>query len=137
MASDPSSGKRLTSHRRMACVSCMEGKQTRNVQPQQDSSENAPMDRIGGVICLSLKGLMAPQDSLKNRDLFNFVDSKNNYYRIFLARTKDSAAKHFEALLARFEKRFDCRIHVLRTDGGGEYANVYLFCKRTGVAWER
>uniref|UniRef100_A0AAV1U5U4 Uncharacterized protein n=1 Tax=Peronospora matthiolae TaxID=2874970 RepID=A0AAV1U5U4_9STRA len=56
MASDPSSGKRLTSHRRMACVSCMEGKQTRNVQPQQDSSENAPMDRIGGVICLSLKG---------------------------------------------------------------------------------
>jgi hypothetical protein len=26
------------------------------------------------------------------------------------------------------------RIQVLRTDGGGEYANVDLFCQQTGVA---
>lgn len=27
-----------------------------------------------------------------------------------------------------------CRIHVLRTDGGGEYRSVDLFCKENGVA---
>ena len=51
MARDPASGIRLTIHRRMACVSCMEGKQTRNTQPQQDSGENTPIDPIGGVSC--------------------------------------------------------------------------------------
>ena len=134
MACHPTSGIRLTSHRRMACVSCMEGNQTRNTQPQQNSGENALIDRIGGVICSDLKGPMTPQDRLGNRYLINFVDYKSNYCRIFLARTKDAAAKQFEAFLTYFEKRFDCRIHVLRTDGGGEYANVDLFCKRTGVA---
>ncbi|KAG6617461.1 Integrase catalytic core protein [Phytophthora cinnamomi] len=39
--------------------------------------------------------------------------------------------------LVFFEKRFDCRIHVLRTDSGGEYQNVDLFCKKTGVARQR
>ena len=33
----------------------------------------------------------------------------------------------------RFENEFHCRGHVLRTDGGGEYINVDLFCKQTGV----
>eukprot|EP00644_Phytophthora_capsici_P012595 jgi/Phyca11/112904/e_gw1.23.435.1 len=69
--------------------------------------------------------------------MVNFVDHKSNYCRVFLARTKDAAAKQFEHFLAFFEKRFDCRIHVLRTDSGGEYQNVDLFCKKTGVARQR
>ena len=77
---------------------------------------------------------MTPKDRLHNRYLVNFVDRKSNYCRIFLAPTKDKAAKKFEHFLAFFERQFDCRIHVLRTDGGGEYANVDLFCKRTSVA---
>ncbi|KAE9318002.1 hypothetical protein PF008_g18608 [Phytophthora fragariae] len=43
----------------------------------------------------------------------------------------DAAAKLFEYFLVYFEKEFDCKIHVLRTDSGGEYENVDLFCKRT------
>ena len=108
MARDPASGIRLTSHRRMACVSCMEGKQTRNTQPQQDSGENAPTDRIGGVICPELKSPMKPQERLKNRYLINFVDHKNSYCKIFLAQMKDAAAKQFERFLTYFEKRFNC-----------------------------
>ena len=41
--------------------------------------------------------------------------------------------KQFESLFVHFEKLFGFRIHVLRTDGGGEYVNMYLFSKRTGV----
>ena len=51
----------------------------------------------------------------------------------FLAKTKDEAVKKFEHFLTFFELKYDCRVLVLRTDGGGEYANVDLFCKTTGV----
>ena len=60
MARDPASGIRLTSKKRMACVSCLEGKQTRNAQSQKDSDVNLPIERIGGGICLDLKGPMTP-----------------------------------------------------------------------------
>eukprot|EP00644_Phytophthora_capsici_P005569 jgi/Phyca11/97425/e_gw1.2.919.1 len=69
--------------------------------------------------------------------MINFVEHKSNYCRVFLARTKDAAAKQFEHFLVFFEKRFDCRIHVLRTDSGAEYQNVDLFCKRTGVTRQK
>ena len=134
MARDPASGIKLSSNKRMACVSCLEGKQTRNAQAQMDSGANSPIDRIGGVICSDLKGPMTPQDRLQNRYLVNFIDHKSNYCRVFLARTKDAAAKKFEAFLIHFERLFGFKIHVLRTDGGGEYANIDLFCQRTGVA---
>lgn len=53
---------------------------------------------------------------------------------MFLARTKHPAAKHFEVFIVLFENLFGFKVHVLRKDSGGEYANVDLFCKRTGVA---
>uniref|UniRef100_A0AAV1V2L8 Uncharacterized protein n=1 Tax=Peronospora matthiolae TaxID=2874970 RepID=A0AAV1V2L8_9STRA len=134
MARDPASGIRLSNNKRMACVSCLEGKQMRNAQSQQDSGKHSPIDRIGGVICSDLKGPMTPRDRLGNRYLVNFVDHKSNYCRVFLARTKDAAARQFEAFLVHFEKLFGFKVHVLRTDGGREYANVDLFCERTGVA---
>ena len=134
MAKDPASGIELTDRRRLTCLSCAEGKQTKNTQSQKDTGVNEPIDRIGGVIYSDLKGPMTPKDRHGNRYLVNFVDHKSNYCRVFLAPTKDRAAKKFEHFLVFFEKRFNCRIHVLRTDGGGEYQNVDLFCKRTGVA---
>jgi hypothetical protein len=40
----------------------------------------------------------------------------------------------FEHFVGHFERRFDCRVRVLRTDGGGEYADIDLFCELTGIA---
>uniref|UniRef100_H3GBI0 CCHC-type domain-containing protein n=1 Tax=Phytophthora ramorum TaxID=164328 RepID=H3GBI0_PHYRM len=65
------------------------------------------------------------------------VSVDSNYCHVFLARTQDAAVKLFEHFLVYFEKEFDCKIHVLRTDSGGEYENVDLFCKRTGVTRQR
>lgn len=56
---------------------------------------------------------------------------------VFLAPTKDKAGKSFEDFLIYVEKRFDCRIYVLRTDSGGEHANFELFCKMFGGAFQR
>jgi hypothetical protein len=66
--------------------------------------------------------------------MVNFIDYKTNYCRVFLAKTKDQAAKKFEHFLAWFERRFDCQIQVLRTDGGLKYKNIDPFCEKTGVA---
>ncbi|OWZ08107.1 hypothetical protein PHMEG_00019405 [Phytophthora megakarya] len=51
-----------------------------------------------------------------------------NYTRVFLAKTKDAAAKKFVHFLVFVDKRFDCSIHVLRTYSGGVYEPVDLPC---------
>lgn len=53
---------------------------------------------------------------------------------MFVAKKKNEAAKKFEDFLTEFEKRYETQVHVLRTDGGGEYRNVDLFCRENGVA---
>lgn len=65
--------------------------------------------------------------------MINFVDHASDYCRVFVARKKDQAAKIFEHFLAFFERSFDCKVHILRTDGGGEYRNVDMLCKEIGV----
>lgn len=46
---------------------------------------------------------------------------------------KDKPTKAFKTFLVHFEKQFNCKFHRLRTDGGGEYKFVDLFCKKSGV----
>ncbi|KAG3242698.1 hypothetical protein PI124_g12485 [Phytophthora idaei] len=116
LARDPSAGIVLTEHRRANCLTCAEGKQSRNTQSTKDSGEHAPTDRVGGVICSDLK------DRLGNRYMINFVDHKSNYCAVFLAKTKDAAGKKFEHYIVYVEKRYGCRIHVLRTVSGGDEA---------------
>ncbi|KAE9058043.1 hypothetical protein PF007_g31436 [Phytophthora fragariae] len=133
MADTPGSGIRLTSRERPNCLTCAHGKQSKNNQSKKDTGANAPIDKIGGVIGSDIKGPMTPRDRRGNKYLINFIDYSTNYVRVFLAKNKADATKEFEHFLVYFEKRFNCRIHVLRTDGGKEYVNVDPFCKETGV----
>ena len=133
VAEDPQSGIKLTDEVRQNCMICSEGKQTRNPQSKKDSGENAPINRIGGVICSDLKGPITPKDRQGNRYVVNFIDYKSNYVRCFVAKTKDQAAKKFEQFVQWFERKYNSTILILRTDGGGEYANVDLFCQTTGI----
>ena len=137
LAKDPYCAFLLTDKRREFCYTCSQGKQTKNKQQRHDSGQHSPIDRVGGVICSDIKDPMTPKDRLNNRYMINFVDHKSNYCRVFLARTKDAAAKKFIDFLIFFEKKFNCRVHILRTDSGGEYQNVDLFCKKSGVARQR
>ena len=43
-----------------------------------------------------------------NKYMVTFIDYKTNYCRVFLAKTKDAAAKQFEHFLAFFKQRFGC-----------------------------
>ena len=118
----------------MKCLACAQGKQVKGAQSKKDTSTNSPIDVIGGVICSDLKGPMTPRDRLGNRYLVNFIDHRSNYCRVFLAKSKDIAALKFKHFLVSFEREFNCRMHVLRTDGGGEYKTLDMFCKATGVS---
>ncbi|OWZ08787.1 LOW QUALITY PROTEIN: hypothetical protein PHMEG_00018620 [Phytophthora megakarya] len=100
-------------------------KQSKNRLSKKDSGAHSPIDCIVGVICSDLKEPMTPKIRLRNRYMFNFVDHKNNYVRVFLANMKDQAAKKFEHFL------------IAKTDSGGEYENVDVFCKTTNVAMQR
>uniref|UniRef100_A0AAV1TF73 Integrase catalytic domain-containing protein n=1 Tax=Peronospora matthiolae TaxID=2874970 RepID=A0AAV1TF73_9STRA len=133
VAKDLNYGIELTDHGRANCLTCAEAKSTRTGQPKNNSGANEPTDRIGGVICSDLKGPITPIDRHGNRYLVVFIDYKSNYVRVFAARQKNAAAEVFKNFQAWFENEFNCRIHVLRTDGGGEYELVSLFCKQTGV----
>uniref|UniRef100_A0AAV1TD71 Integrase catalytic domain-containing protein n=1 Tax=Peronospora matthiolae TaxID=2874970 RepID=A0AAV1TD71_9STRA len=134
MEKTPGLGITITNHTRTVCNSCKEGKQTKNKQSRADTGKNAPIDRVDRVICSDLKGPLTPRDRLGNCYLANFVDHKSNYCRVFLAPTKDKAEKRFEDFVLFFERMFECKIHILRTDGGGGYKNVDLFCQLTGIA---
>ena len=56
LAKDPSSGLKITDDTRQNCLTCAQGKQTKNKQSQKDSGNNAPIDRIGGVTLETQKG---------------------------------------------------------------------------------
>ena len=77
---------------------------------------------------------MTPRDSLVDLYRTNIIGRRTNYCRVFLAKFKDVAAQKFKHFMAFFERQFNCRIHVLRTDGGGEYRTLDLFSKDTGIA---
>ncbi|GMF44369.1 unnamed protein product [Phytophthora fragariaefolia] len=134
LARDPANRIELTDHTRQNFLTCAEGKQSKSAHPQQDSGRNPPIDVVGGVIRSDLMETITPMYRRKNRYIVNLVDHKSNYCRVFASKTRDEAAKKFQQFMAFFERRFNVRGHMLRTDGGGEYRNLDLFCQQTGVA---
>uniref|UniRef100_A0AAV1T1T2 Integrase catalytic domain-containing protein n=1 Tax=Peronospora matthiolae TaxID=2874970 RepID=A0AAV1T1T2_9STRA len=134
MAKDLASGIQLTDELRANGLACAQGTQTKNPQSRRDTGRNEPIDVIGGVIGSDLKGTMTPRDRLGNRYMVNFIDHRTNYCRVFLAKSKDVAAQKLKHFTVFFERQFNCRIHVLRTDGKGEYKTLELFYKDTGIA---
>ena len=126
MAQDPASGIKLTDTKRINCLACAQGKQTKNRKSRMDSGLNSPIDMIRGLVCSDLKGPLTPRDRLENRYLVNFIDHRSNYCQVFLAKTKDTTAIHFKHFLVDFERQFKCRIHVLRSEGGSEYQPLCL-----------
>ena len=79
------------------------------------------------------KGPITPRDRRGNRYISTFIDFYSSFVAVFLAKHKDVAMLKFKEFLAYFERRFNCKILVLRTDGGKEYAQVDEFCAEIGI----
>lgn len=87
---------------------------------------------VEAVICRELNGLMTPLDRTGKRNMVNFVDHRSSYSRSSL-RGQGPCWADFWAVSDFFRVRFSCKVYISRTDGGGEYRNVEIFCKWTGV----
>ncbi|KAF0726115.1 hypothetical protein Ae201684P_020371 [Aphanomyces euteiches] len=70
---------RSTHDLKVQCIECAIGKQPRSAQPLNDTSQLAPTDIPGAVICMDLKGKIKPQDRYGNRYLAVFVDHGSGY----------------------------------------------------------
>jgi hypothetical protein len=137
MAKKKESGIRLLDEERKYCVTCAEGKQTKNSLQKRDSDATSPIDQPECVICSDIKGPMSPPDHFANRYMVVFVDHCSNYTRVFLAKQKNFGAVKFQHFMAHFERAFNCRIQMLRTDGGKEYRATDLFCESTSIHRQR
>jgi hypothetical protein len=115
------------------CMACAEGKQSRNTQPARDTSESAPTDELGAVICMDLKTDLK-SDRNGHRHV-TIVDHASNYNQVFLLRTKDEAFDNFLRFANEFQRQYDLKTKVVRTDGGGEFLNsqFYEYAARNGV----
>lgn len=133
MAKDPASDIKLTDTTRTNFLACAKGKQVKGTQSNIYTGNYSLIDVLGGVICSDLKVPMTPRYRLGNRYLVNFIDHRSNYCCVFLAYSKGVAALKFKQFLVSFEREFNCSIHVLRTDGDGEYKALKMYCKTTGV----
>jgi hypothetical protein len=133
LSKDPRYGLEITDDKVRTCVACAQGKQTKNQQSKKDSGKSAPNDRIGGLTSADCKGPMTPADRNGNRYFSLFIDYLTNVMRVFLAKTKSDASSQFGHFMAWFERNFDCRLQVLRTDGGKEFRQMDLLCERLGI----
>ncbi|POM69503.1 LOW QUALITY PROTEIN: Hypothetical protein PHPALM_14204 [Phytophthora palmivora] len=134
-ARDLSSGIVLTDHKRANCLTCAEDKQSKGRHSLKDSGANSPIDLVGGVIFSGLKGPMTPRkDRLGNRYMINFVDHKSNYVRV---KNEGPGSEELRTFIGVFKKELNCKVRVSRTDSGGKYENVDMFCKSTGVVRQR
>lgn len=133
LAADAANRLEITDRSRPVCRPCSEGKTTKAPQPKEDSGASAAIEVVGAVLNTDLKGPITPRDRRGNRFMVNFIEHRSNYCRAFVAKTKDQAARMFEEFLLQFEKEFNVRVHVLRSDGGGEYMNIDLFCRTQGI----
>ena len=87
IAKDPRSGTHLSDKVHVNCLTCEQGKQTKNDQSKKYTGTNSAIERIGGVICSDLRvegssRKSVQKDRLGNRCLINFVDHKSNYCRV-------------------------------------------------------
>lgn len=129
MAKDPAFGISRADLKRESCLAYAQGKQIKNHQSRKDTGSDSPIDVIGVVILSDLKGPMTPKDRLGNRYMVNFIDHRTNYCRVFLAQTEDAAAQEFKPVMVFFERRFNCRIHVLRKKKGASI-RCWICCVR-------
>ncbi|GMG15399.1 unnamed protein product [Phytophthora fragariaefolia] len=110
MADAKASGIKLTDRARPNCLTCVQGKQSKNNQSKKDTGANVPIDKIGGVIGSDIKGPMGPKDRIGNRYLINVIDYSTNYVRVFLAKKQGASNKGIRAFLACKLEREDTEL---------------------------
>ncbi|KAH9140559.1 hypothetical protein AeRB84_015218 [Aphanomyces euteiches] len=117
---------RIANDLKVPCLGCALGKHTRSEQSKEDTSQSAPSEEIGSVVCMDLKGKIKPRDRLGNQYLAVFVDHASGFTAAVPIKKKSEAERECKTFINALERAHNVVIKVLRSDRGGEFLSAKL-----------
>ncbi|KAF0733504.1 hypothetical protein Ae201684_009741 [Aphanomyces euteiches] len=115
---------RIANDLKVPCLGCALGKHTRSEQSKEDTSQSAPSEEIGSVVCMDLKGKIKPRDRLGNQYLAVFVDHASGFTAAVPIKKKSEAERECKTFINALERAHNVVIKVLRSDRGGEFLSA-------------
>lgn len=107
------------SHSSPPCISCIEGKQTRDSFAHTASRRSKPLELVHS----DLHGPLPPTSN-GYQYWITFTDDATRYRRCWVLRKKSEAFAAFQQYKAWAEKQTSCSLKALRDDKGGEYMSA-------------
>ncbi|KAG7583121.1 GAG-pre-integrase domain [Arabidopsis suecica] len=114
------------------CSSCLLGKQTRKMFPQEATYRaTKKLELIHGDLC----GPITPSTSAGNKYIFVLIDDFSRYMWTILLKEKGDAFQKFQNFKNLAEKECEQKIQTFRTDRGGEFmsSEFISFCEKSGI----
>lgn len=127
-----STGVKIENKDKVVCISCLEGKQSRNSFPSEGSRAKGMLELIHSDVC----GPMEVQ-SLGGANYFvTFIDDYSRKVHVYLIKNKSDVFDKFKEYKAMVENQLNLSIKKLRTDNGREYlSNEFKsFLTKNGIS---
>ncbi|KAJ0169236.1 hypothetical protein K1T71_015266 [Dendrolimus kikuchii] len=115
----------------MICVSCLEGKQTRQPFNNEGSRAHSLLETIHSDLC----GPMETKSLGGARYFLTFIDDYSRKVFVYILNSKSECLNKFKEFKSLVENQLNCKIKTLRTDNGTEYTNKNFkdFLKLSGI----
>ena len=115
-----------------ACVSCLNGKQTRKAFPPATQYRATELLEL---VHADLCGPITPTTPAQNRYIFVLIDDHSRYMWTALLREKSAAFEKFQNFKSLVEQETHTKLKTLRTDRGGEFTSreFQSYCEKHGV----
>lgn len=115
----------------ITCISCIEGKQTRQPFPGEGSRATELLEVIHSDVC----GPMQTASLGGARYFVTFIDDFSRKVYVFTMKSKAEVFDKFVEYKARVENEHNRKIKTLRTDNGKEYVNKIFdnYLKKFGI----
>jgi transposase InsO family protein len=119
------------SNQNITCVSCIQGKQTRQPFPSEGSRATELLEVIHSDVC----GPMQTASLGGARYFVTFIDDFSRKVHVYTIKSKADVLNKFIEYKARVENELNKKIKTLRTDNGKEYVNNNFnnYLKKFGI----
>ena len=102
-----------------SCVGCSYGKHARDPFPVKEGKRTEKkLELVHSDLCGPLE---VHSIQSKKKYILTFIDDYTRRTWVYLLSTKDETFDAFRSFKARAERQSECKLKILRTDGGGEY----------------